>query len=107
MNSNVATVTVTKSKVSSAITKFTGRFNKKGSIKATFRDQNKKALAKKTIKFYIKGKYVGKAKTNSKGVATLNLKKVKFRGKSNVVAKYAGDKLFTSSKTTKKVNIKR
>ncbi|MCL2687043.1 MAG: Ig-like domain repeat protein [Methanobrevibacter sp.] len=107
LNSRGATVTVTKSKVSSVITSFAGKFNKKGSIKATFRDQNKKALSKKTVKFYIKGKYVGKAKTNSKGVATLNLKKVNFRGKVNIVAKYAGDKLYSSSKTTKRVNIKR
>jgi len=105
--SNSATGAVTKSKVTSSITKFVGKFNKKGYIKVTLKDQNKKVLAKKTVKFYIKGKYVGKAKTNNKGVATLNLKKVKFKGKVSVVAKFNTDAFYASSKTTKKVKIKR
>ena len=107
LTSNSASATMTKSKVSSVISKFAGKFNKKGYIKATLKDQNKKALAKKTVKFYIKGKYVGKAKTNNKGVVTLNIKKIKFKGKVSVVAKFNTDVSYASSKATKRVNIKK
>lgn len=62
-----------------------------------------KPLKSKLIKFYIKGKYVGKAKTNSKGIALFKPKK-KFKGKQIIKAIFNGDKLF--SKVNKSAKIK-
>ncbi|KZX17351.1 carboxypeptidase regulatory-like domain-containing protein [Methanobrevibacter filiformis] len=45
------------------------KYNKPATLKAKLTTNNGKALAGKYIKFYVAGKYVGKAKTNKKGIA--------------------------------------
>lgn len=87
------------------ITKFSARYYKRGIYTASLKDSNNKALAKKTIRFYIKGKYVGSALTNSKGIATLK-PLVKVRGYSRLDALFTGDKTSCNSRNTRHITIR-
>ena len=94
-----------KDKTTIILAKFSAKYKKTTTIKATLKDHNNKAIAKKYIKFYANNKYLGQAKTNAKGVATLT-KKISVKGNVNFVAKYAGDKAYYDSSYTRKINVK-
>jgi uncharacterized repeat protein (TIGR01451 family) len=61
---------------------------------------NGKVLSGKYIKFYVNGKYVGQAKTNSQGLATLNYK-VKIYGKLKISATFTADSEYLSFNISK------
>ena len=86
------------------LAKFSAKKGKKTTFKATLKVNNK-AMKGKYINFYAKGKPIGKAKTNAKGIATLT-KKITVKGVINFVAIYAGDKNSHDSSYTRKVNVK-
>ncbi|MCL2116651.1 MAG: right-handed parallel beta-helix repeat-containing protein [Methanobrevibacter sp.] len=81
------------------------KYGKKATFKATLKNHLKKAMKSRSISFYVNDKYFGKAKTNSKGIATLT-KKVTKKGKLNFTAKYSGTKTFKNSSYTRKVTVK-
>lgn len=100
-------IKVSKSKFLLSKPKFLGKFEKRGKIAIKLINlKAKKFISKGYVKFYIKNKYVGKAKTNSKGIAILNLKKINFKGKTSVIGKFVGNKYYYSSESLRKVNIK-
>ena len=96
---------IPKDKSSTSLAKFQAKYNKKATLKATLKNNLKKPMAKKLVKFYANGKYLGQAKTNAKGIATLT-KKIIVKGSVNFVAKYAGDKIYHESSYTQKVTVK-
>ncbi|MGL4670436.1 MAG: hypothetical protein ACRCVG_07605, partial [Methanobacteriaceae archaeon] len=57
----------------------------------------------KIIKIYIKGKYIGKTKTNNKGIALF--KYTKKHGKMPVKAIFTGDKLYKKTNKTTKIKL--
>jgi len=59
-----------KTKITPIKTKFTGKFGKNVTLKATLKDINGKKLSGKMIGLFINGKIVGLNTTNSKGVVT-------------------------------------
>lgn len=62
-------IKVSKSKSLLSKPKFLGKFEKRGKIAIKLINlKAKKFISKGYVKFYIKNKYVGKAKTNSKGI---------------------------------------
>ncbi|MDR0911075.1 MAG: DUF11 domain-containing protein, partial [Methanobrevibacter sp.] len=64
-------------------------------MSATLKDIHGKALKGKTIKFYADKKYIGSAKTNSKGIATKYYSI--FNGYTKLVAKFDGDNVYYGS----------
>lgn len=62
-----------------------------------------KPLKNKIVKFYVKRKYVGKGKTNSKGIVLF--KYTKNRGKLNVKTLFSEDNLFSSVFKTNKIKL--
>ncbi|MCL2688113.1 MAG: Ig-like domain-containing protein, partial [Methanobrevibacter sp.] len=94
-----------KDKTTTKLAKFSAKFKKKATLKATLKNHKNKAMAKKVVKFYVNKKYLGKAKTNTKGLATLT-KKVPVKGLVNFIAKYAGDKTFHKSDASRKIKVK-
>jgi hypothetical protein len=103
---NSETLTVTpKDATYLNLAKFTVKNNKKTTFKATLKNHKKKAMGKKYLKFYMNNKYIGKAKTNAKGVATLK-KKITTKGVTSFVVKYAGTKTFHSSSFTRKLSVR-
>ncbi|MGL4669016.1 MAG: hypothetical protein ACRCVG_00260 [Methanobacteriaceae archaeon] len=62
-----------------------------------------KPLKNKFIKFYVKGKYVGKAKTNSNGLALFKYSKK--HGKVTVKTVFSGDKLYNKVYKTSKIKL--
>lgn len=75
---------------------------KKKILKATFKSAKGHAIKGKVIKFTVKGKTYS-AKTNSKGVASVNVKLTK-KGTYKVAVKFAGDS--TYNKVTKKISLR-
>lgn len=75
---------------------------KKKTLKATFKSAKGHAIKGKVIKFTVKGKTYS-AKTNSKGVASVNVKLAK-KGTYKVNVKFAGDS--TYNKVTKKITLR-
>ena len=94
-----------KDKTTTKLAKFSAKFKKKATLKATLKNHKNKAMDKKVVKFYANKKYLGKAKTNTKGLATLT-KKVPVKGLVNFIAKYAGDNTFHKSDATRKIKVK-
>ncbi|OQD59342.1 adhesin-like protein [Methanobrevibacter arboriphilus JCM 13429 = DSM 1125] len=74
-------------------------------LKISLKDNKKKSVAKKWIKVYKGKKYLGKAKTNTKGIAYLKIKTNKIKGKNKITTKYTGTGIYTSSKKTKTLKI--
>lgn len=106
-SSNSKTLSLTpKDKTTLKLAKVKAKFKKIATFKATLKNHKKKAMAKKYVKFYANKKYLGKAKTNKKGVAILN-KKVPVKGTVKFIAKYAGTKTYHSSDATRKVKVKK
>ena len=62
-------------------------------------------MKKAVVKFYANGKYIGKAKTNAKGVATLT-KKITTKGLVSFLVNHAGNKNNHNSSYTRKVTVK-
>ncbi|RBQ23601.1 hypothetical protein ALNOE001_08250 [Candidatus Methanobinarius endosymbioticus] len=61
-------------------------------------EENGKPLAGETVKFYLNGKYVGKAVTDSNGIAKLKyIPNVKSDSMLSIIAKYDGGGAFNSS----------
>ncbi|MGL4669772.1 MAG: hypothetical protein ACRCVG_04160 [Methanobacteriaceae archaeon] len=74
-------------------------------FKYTLKDAKNKKLGSKWVKFY-KGKtYIGKAKTNTKGIAYIKLKTSKIKGKNKITAKYIGTGIYNSTQTAKTIKI--
>ena len=96
---------IPKDKTTLTLAKFTAKYNKKATLKATLKNNKNKALAKRVVKFYANNKYLGQAKTNAKGVATLT-KKITVKGVVNFIAKYAGDKTNHDSSYTRTITVK-
>jgi len=99
-SSNSANLGVVKSKTSIAIVNFSGAYNKKGKFSVVLKDQLKNVLSKKTVNFYINGKLVGKAKTNKKGMATVN-PVIKSKGKVTISAKFLTESMHIGTTVTK------
>lgn len=98
-------VVVKKQKAKLAVKKAsykTGAKSKK--VKATFKSAYGNALKNKKITFKVKDKTY-KAKTNSKGVATINVKLAK-KGTYKVTAKFAGDDTYKKVIKTAKLVLK-
>lgn len=74
-------------------------------LKISLKDNKKKTVAKKWIKVYKGKKYLGKAKTNNKGIAYLTIKTNKIKGKNKITTKYTGTGIYTSSQKTKTIKI--
>jgi len=57
-------------------------YKKSSPIKVIITGKNKDGIPSKTILFYVNDKYIGKSKTNSKGIAILNYKSSNFSKKA-------------------------
>lgn len=104
-SSGSAKVTVNKapSKITAKKAKF--KLNKKAKKYTIALTAGKKAVAK--VKVTIKvGKKTYTAKTNAKGKATFNLKKLTKKGKYTAVIKFKGNKLYKATSTKAKIVIK-
>ncbi|MDR1721862.1 MAG: Ig-like domain-containing protein, partial [Methanobrevibacter sp.] len=104
-------VTVTQSvsfkgtpKVKTKVTKATQ--GKSVTLKATLLDNHNKPLANKLVKFYLNGKYIGQAKTNSKGVASLKYTPKK-AGNYKYTVKFEGDNLYHAVKGVSILKVKK
>ena len=73
-------------------------------LTATFKNKNGKLIIDKWISFTVNGKTY-KAKTNSKGVASVNVN-LTTKGTYTVVAKWAGDSTYNAVNKTAKLTIK-
>ena len=74
-------------------------------LKISLKDNKKKSVAKSWIKVYKGKKYLGKAKTDNKGIAYLKLKTTTIKGKNKITTKYTGTGIYTSSQKTKTLKI--
>ncbi len=102
---DIAKVTVNKQTAKLTVAKKTYKAKAKTKkVTATFKSAKGKAIKNKKITFKIKGKTYT-AKTNSKGVATINVKLTK-KGTYTVVAKFAGDKTYKSVSKNGKLILK-
>ena len=98
-----AKITVTKQTPKITAKKATYKVKtKKKLIKATFKSAKNHPVKGKLIKFTVKGKTYS-AKTNKKGIASVNIKLAK-KGTYKVAVKFAGDT--TYNKVTKKITLK-
>ena len=98
-----AKITVTKQTPKITAKKATYKVKtKKKLIKATFKSAKNHPVKGKLIKFTVKGKTYS-AKTNKKGIASVNTKLAK-KGTYKVAVKFAGDT--TYNKVTKKITLK-
>ena len=101
-----ATVKVTVKKAKSKIVAKKKTFKKAKKIKkyAIILKSGKTPIKKVWVTLKIKGKKILKAKTNNKGKATFNIKKLTKKGKYLAVIKFKGNKYYGA--VTKKVKIK-
>ena len=98
-----AKITVIKQTPKIAAKKVTYKVKtKKKVIKATFKSAKNHPVKGKLIKFTVKGKTYS-AKTNKKGIASVNIKLAK-KGTYKVAVKFAGDTMY--NKVTKKITLK-
>lgn len=74
-------------------------------LKISLKDNKKKTVNKTWIKVYKGKKYLGKAKTNTKGITYLTIKTNKIKGKNKITTKYTGTGIYTSSQKTKTIKI--
>ena len=99
------TVKITINKEKTKILAKNKSFKKSSKVKKytiTLKNSKGKAIKKVSVNLKVKGKTYN-AKTNSKGKATFNLKKLTKNGKFTAVIKFKGNTLYKS--TTKKVKI--
>jgi hypothetical protein len=117
-NSNVKPTDNNNQKTDQQKTKVTKKATKITAKKATFKAKKKtkkysiilkagkKAISK--VKVTIKvGKKTYAAKTNAKGKATFNLKKLTKKGKYTAVIKFAGNKNYKATSTKVKITVKK
>jgi len=88
-----------------SLSKFQAKYGKKTTFKATLKNNLKKPMKNKYISFYSNNTYLGKVKTNAKGIAILT-KKVTKKGSVSFIAKYGGTKTYRNSSYTRKVTVK-
>ncbi len=81
-----------------------GTYGKTTTLKATLKDTNDKVIAGKYVKFYVNNKYIGQAKTNSQGIATLNYK-VTNTGTLTVKTLTETDNTYQSSTISTKLSV--
>ena len=100
-----AKVTVSKQTAKLTVAKKTYKAKAKTKkVTATFKSANGKAIKNKKITFKVKGKTYT-AKTNAKGVATVNVKLTK-KGTFTVTAKFAGDDTYKAVSKSAKLILK-
>jgi hypothetical protein len=100
-----AKVTVSKQTAKMTVAKKTYKAKAKTKkVTATFKSAKGNAIKNKKITFKVKGKTYT-AKTNSKGVATVNVKLAK-KGTYKVTAKFAGDSTYKAISKTGKLILK-
>lgn len=87
------------------IDNLTGEVGKKITLKTKLLDHNNNPLAGKKINFYIKGKQIGYAITNSEGIAILDYTPIN-NGKFNLEVEFAGDNQYnpTNALSILKIN---
>jgi hypothetical protein len=73
-------------------------------LKSRLTDKDGNPIANATVDFYVNGKKVGSAITDSNGIAKLNYT-VKKSGNYNITAKYSGDSTYLSSNATNKTTV--
>lgn len=102
-SSKAGSISVAKAKTSLVITKFVGKYNKKGSFYAKLVNKNtKKIIARKYVSFYSNGKLLTKVMTNAKGIAKLTVT-FRYKGPVTIMVKYVADSTcFGSKKSAKK-----
>ncbi|MBF4468046.1 MAG: hypothetical protein ISP01_01440 [Methanobrevibacter arboriphilus] len=103
-NQKTTNFEINKIKTSTSMSNYKGTYGKNTVLKATLKDANGKVIIGKYIKFYVNNKYVGQAKTNSQGIATLKYK-VKNTGSLVVKSSFASDNTYQSSSISKKLSI--
>jgi len=103
-NSKILSV-IPKDKSYLTLSRFKAKFKKKAILKATLKTKKNKVMAKRYVKFYANKKYIGKAKTNKKGIATLK-KKMSVKGNVKFTAIFTGDKSRHDSVSSKRITVK-
>nr|WP_302579022.1 hypothetical protein [Methanobrevibacter arboriphilus] len=86
------------------LSNFKGNYGKTTVLKATLKDNSGKAIVGRYVKFYVNNKYVGQAKTNSQGIASLNYK-VASTGSLAVKTTFASDNSYKSSSISSKLSV--
>ncbi len=95
---------INKIKTSTSMSNYKGTYGKNTLLKATLKDATGKAVVGRYVKFYVNNKYVGQAKTNSQGLASLNYK-VAITGYLAVKAVYVTDSTYQSSIVSSKLTV--
>ena len=104
---SVKNIKVTVKKATPKLTAKKKTFKKSNKVKKysiTLKTNTGKAMNKVKVTFKIKGKKAITVKTNSKGKATFNIKKLSKKGTYKATVTYKGNYYY--NKVTKKVNIK-
>lgn len=95
---------INKIKTSTSMSNYKGTYGKNTLLKATLKDATGKAVVGRYVKFYVNNKYVGQAKTNSQGLASLNYK-VAITGYLAVKAVSVTDSTYQSSIVSSKLTV--
>jgi len=95
-----------KTKIVASKAKFTGRFGKNITLKATLTDVNGKKLSGKYVGLFVNGKIVGLEKTNSKGIATFK-HRIALTGNLKVSFLHIGDGNYTNATVNSKLAVKK
>ncbi|MCL2687476.1 MAG: hypothetical protein FWE58_02965 [Methanobrevibacter sp.] len=104
--SNVGSISVARAKTKVSITKFVGKFNKKGTFSAKLiNSQTKKAIPRKFVHFYSNGKLLTKVMTNNKGIAKLSVT-FRYKGPVSLTVRHLGDNTCLPSRKSARNRIK-
>ncbi|MBF4469426.1 MAG: Ig-like domain repeat protein [Methanobrevibacter arboriphilus] len=105
LNSNTSNfVNISNLGTSLTMSNTKGTYAKTTVLKATLKDINGKAIVGRYVKFYVNNKYVGQAKTNSQGLASLNYK-VASTGSFTVKTTFASDNSYKNSSVSSKLSV--
>ena len=103
-NQKTISFEINKIKTSTSMSNSKGTYGKNTALKATLKDANGKAIVSRYVKFYVNNKYVGQAKTNSQGIATLKYK-IKSTGLLTIKAISVSDNTYQSSSRSSKLSV--
>ena len=103
-NQKTTNFEINKIKTSTSMSNYKGTYAKNTVLKATLKDATGKAIVGRYVKFYVNNKYVGQAKTNLQGLASLNYK-VKNTGSLTVKAISVSDSTYQSSTRSSKLSV--